>query len=132
MIGKDKNMNIHPLKNPDSKGHYGNMIEDMEKTSSVASMMGFVENNIEKYRRRLGKKSHLSGVVKDILDLHFIDHPGEFEQFKEIHLEEVRQSDLKKIETYKAYGDVLKDLLHKGYKGMTVSYALESEGIEYE
>ena len=43
-----------------------------------------------------------------------------------------KDSDLKKIATYKAYREVLKDLLHKGYKSMTVSFALEQEGISFD
>ena len=43
-----------------------------------------------------------------------------------------KDSDLKKIATYKAYREVLKDLLHKGYRRHTVSHAMELEGINFD
>ena len=43
-----------------------------------------------------------------------------------------KASEEEKIKTYKAYRDVLADLLHRGHKGVTVSHALELEGIEYD
>ena len=43
-----------------------------------------------------------------------------------------KDSDLKKIATYKAYREVLKDLLHKGYKLHTVSHAMSLEGISFD
>ena len=43
-----------------------------------------------------------------------------------------KDSDLKKIATYKAYREVLKDLLHKGYTWHTVSHAMSLEGISFD
>ena len=43
-----------------------------------------------------------------------------------------KDSDLKKIATYKAYREVLAMLLHRGYKRHTVSHALELEGISFD
>jgi len=43
-----------------------------------------------------------------------------------------KEADLEKIRTYKAYFDVIKKLLHKGYKSHVVSFALKCEEIEYE
>ena len=125
----------HALLNNDSS-HYDTKDEPsiykMEKETSVASMMGFVDGNIAKYKDRLGEKSHIKGIIKEVLDIYYRNRPEMYEQFIKDHKEEVRQSDLRKIATYEAYGDVLKGLLHKGYKKDTVSFAIELEGIVYE
>lgn len=125
----------HPLLN-DSSSHYEAKGEPsifrLERESSVQASMGWAENNVKKYQERLGEKSHISGMIKEVLDAYFINRPEQYEQFIKDHKEEVRQSDLKKIATYKAYSDVLIPLLHKGYKYQTVSHALELEGIVYE
>ena len=51
---------------------------------------------------------------------HRLDHKGQ------------RESDLRKIEHYTAYFDIIKSLLHKGHKKSTVSWAMEIEGIHFE
>ena len=126
----------HPLLN-ESSTHYNNSngineIYNREQITSVASMMGFVVEVIAKYETRLGKKSLINGSIKEVMDLYFIHRPEMYEFFIEEHKEEVRQSDLKKIATYKAYREVLKDLLHKGYKLHTVSHAMSLEGISFD
>ena len=43
-----------------------------------------------------------------------------------------KESDLEKIADYERYFDVIKNLLHRGHKKLTVSHALEIEGIKYD
>jgi len=43
-----------------------------------------------------------------------------------------RESDNKKIDTYENYFNIIKMLLHKGYKSQTVTWALKCEEISYE
>ena len=127
----------HPLKNKTLSPHYDvegkkSNIEIMESEMSVAAMVGFIEGNIYKYESRLGRKSHISGSIKEVLDLYYVNRPEQYESFKKDHLHSVMMSDLKKIETYKAYKDVLVLLLHKGYAKSVVSYAFKQEGICFE
>ena len=128
----------HPIIDTTSKSTYYNNKDGVneifirEQITSVASMMGFVVEVIAKYETRLGKKSLINGSIKEVMDLYFIHRPEMYEFFIEEHKQEVKQSDLKKIATYKAYGEALKDLLHKGYKNHTVSHAYELEGISFD
>ena len=125
----------HPLRNSESS-HYDSKEEPsiykIEREYSTAAMMGAVEFNARKYKERLGEKSHIKGTIKEALDIYFKDRPEQYEQFIKDHKEEVRQSDIRKMQTYKDYGNVLKDLLHKGYAKMTVSFAMEQENIYYD
>ena len=94
----------HPLKNNNSK-HYDN-----NGKSAI--------NELEK---KLSVSAMMGFVEGNCFKYEFRkDHKGQ------------KASDEEKIKTYKAYGDVLKYLLHKGHKGLTVSHALELEGIVYE
>ena len=43
-----------------------------------------------------------------------------------------KESDEEKIATFKAYQDVLKRLLHRGFKSHTVAWALKCEEISFE
>ena len=43
-----------------------------------------------------------------------------------------KESDIVKIEHYTAYFDVIKKLLHKGYKHQTVSHAMELERMSFD
>jgi len=79
----------HPLLNPDSP-HYDTdcmpSIYELEKELTLAESIGWCKGNILKYKLRLGKKST-------------IDHfDSEAER---------KAKDIKKIETYEAYRDLL-------------------------
>lgn len=122
----------HPLHIHGKTSRYGDSIKNTERKYSVSAMMGACEFSIDKYKERLGKKSHINGIIKEALDMYFTHRPEMYESFMQDHLNEIMVSDEKKIETYKAYSDVLEQLLHKGYKTHTVSHALEMEGIVYD
>ena len=94
----------HPLVNSDST-HY-----DTQKDSAIAQL-----------EQRLSVAAMMGFCEGSIFKYEYRKH----------HKGQL-SSDDKKIATYKAYGEVIKMLLHKGYKSQTVSHALESEGIHYE
>lgn len=122
----------HPLHIHGKQVRYGDSISKLEHKYSTASMVASCEFSIDKYMERLGKKSHISGAIKEALDAYFINRPEQYEMFKIAHEDEIMQSDLKKIDTYKAYKDSLTPLLHKGHAKLCVSHAYALEGIEYE
>jgi len=125
-------MTRHPLHTHGKHARYGNSIAELERKYSTASMVGACEFSIDKYKERLGKKSHITGIIKEALDAYFVNRPEQYESFKQDHLSEVMESDIKKIETFKAYKDSLTPLLHKGHAKLCVSHAYQLEGIVYE
>jgi len=122
----------HPLHLHGKQARYGNSISRLEQKYSTASMVAACEFSIDKYQERLGKKSHISGIIKEALDAYFVNRPEQYELFRIDHLTEVEKSDKKKIETYKAYKDSLVPLLHNGHAKLTVSHAYQLESIEYD
>jgi len=99
----------HPLLNNESKHYNTDMkatIYHFESTISVASMVDVCEFEIFKYKSRLGKKEFKN--EKGVL----------------ISREDVKMSDLKKIETWKAYKDLLYTVLHSHSK-LSVRQALD-------
>ena len=107
---------IHPLLNKDSASHYDNgkkaSIYEHEKNATVAGMVEVAEFEIFKYTSRLGKKSYITEFVSD--------------EHKRVHLEFIKRKDLKKIETWKNYKELLIPMLHKGYAKMSVRYAIDN------
>jgi len=122
----------HPLHKYGKSARYGNSISDLEKRTSTAAMVAACEFSIDKYKERLGKKSHINGIIKEALDAYFTNRPEQYESFKNDHLNEVMESDIKKIDTYQCYKESLVPLLHKGYAKLCVSHALDIEGVKYE
>jgi len=108
----------HPLFNSDSEHYSGRDIQDLEYNLSVIKMLGWIEGNLFKYNRRLGKRSYLKKFVS-------YEH-------KKTHLEEIRQKDLKKIKTFKEYEAVITQLIDIGYVETTVGKAFAQENIKYE
>ena len=127
---------IHPLLNESSAGYYDTgktaAIYEYEKTATVAGMVAICEYEISKYKSRLGKKSLIKGKIKTMFDAYYTNRPEMKESFESDHRNEVMFSDMKKIDTWKAYKDLLIPLLHRGYAKMPVCFALEQEGIELE
>ena len=122
----------HPLHIHGKSSRYGDSIKKLEAKYSTAAMVAACEFSIDKYEERLGKKSNIGGILKEVLDLYFINRPEQYAIFQQDHLNEIRVSDLKKIDTYKAYKDSLTPLLHKGHAKLTVSHAYDIEGIKYD
>lgn len=91
---------IHPLLNSETSAHYDAQsipsIYDLEKEMDLIEMLGWCKGNLFKYRRRLGRKATISHFVNDM--------------HKKMHLHEVREKDLKKINTYEDYKAFLVDL----------------------
>jgi len=94
----------HPLINNDSK-HY-----DAKGTPAILEL-----------EKKLSVAAMMGAVEFNLFKYEYRkEHKGQ------------RGSDEKKIATYQAYGDVLKDLVHKGHAKLTVNHAYHIEGISYE
>ena len=100
----------HPLLNPQSK-HYdtGNKasIYDFEKTKTPLEMDSVCDFEIFKYKRRLGKKAQFGTTM-----------------------EAIKQSDLKKIETWENYKKLLSTLTNRT---SSTRYAIDAQypNMEY-
>ena len=124
----------HPLLNSDSSHYDGDEPEiyKMERVRTIGYMLDATQFNIDKYKSRLGEKSHIKGILKQVLNLYYIHRPEQYEQFKKDHIEEIRQSDLKKIGTYRDYRTLLKRLEARYGRLMVIRDALDLEGIFFE
>ena len=122
----------HPLHTHGKQARYGDSIFEAEKVQSVGSMIGFCEMNIKKYKERLGKKSHIHGIVFRVIEDMFKCDPKSYQEFLDVHMEEVKESDKNKIETYVLYLDILKIMAHRGHAKLTVSHAFDLENIVHD